>query len=93
MATVNNLKKAVIFGAIYYILQVFLYVFSLALGPEAATRKTLQISLYGLVTVLTFPFVYLLEKLQWSGWGLSAFFLNSLFWSAIFYLILIAVKK
>jgi hypothetical protein len=57
-------------------------------GPDGATREILGISLYGIATVVTFPFVYLAERLGWSGTGMLALPLNSVAWAGCVYVAL-----
>ncbi|MBN2059558.1 MAG: hypothetical protein JW882_03990 [Deltaproteobacteria bacterium] len=86
-------EKAILFGCIHFFLQVSVYISAFALGPAIVTRRVLGISLYDVAVIITFPFVYLFEKLQWSGFGIGVFVLNSVVWAGIFYLALVAMAR
>ncbi len=86
-------KKTIVFGCIHFISQISLYALGFALGPGMTSRTVLGISLYDAAAVITFPFVFLAEKYQWSGLGIGAFFLNSVAWACVFYGILAATRK
>jgi hypothetical protein len=89
----SPLKNAIVFGVVYYFLQITIYVCAFALGPAMVTRKVVGISFYDAAVVITFPFVYLAEHFQWKALGTGAFFLNSLVWSTAVYLILLGKAK
>ncbi len=84
MARLAPTTQAVVFGGLHFALQIVLYALGFAVGPEAATREVLGVSLHGIAVVVTFPFVTLAERLQWSGVGIAAFLLNSVAWGAAF---------
>jgi hypothetical protein len=86
-------KKSILLGGIHFALQIFIYVFSFIIGPERTTSEVLGISFYDAAAVITFPVVYLAEKYQWSGLGINALLLNSIVWTSMFYLILMAKGK
>jgi len=86
-------KKAAVFGAAHFVLQIFVYILGFALGPTLATRKVLWISLYDVATVITFPFVYLSEHFEWKALGMGVFPLNSFVWASAAYVILLAIGK
>lgn len=89
----TKVKTAVLFGVAHYVVQMLLYVIGFALGPGTATRRIFGVSLYDVLSVLTFPVIYLMEKFDWSGLGLAAFVLNSFVWASAFYCILIIVSQ
>ncbi len=64
-----------------------MYAIGFVVGPSGATRECLGISLYGIASVLTFPFVPLASHLGWPL-GILVFPLNSGAWAACFYLLL-----
>lgn len=86
-------KKAMVFGATHFILQISFYVFGFALGPAMTTRKVLGISFYDVAVAITFPFVYLSEHFEWKALGIGAFPLNSFVWASAVYVILLAMGK
>jgi hypothetical protein len=75
-------------AASHFSLQLAIYALGFAVGPEAATREVLGVSLYGIASVLTFPLVRLAERLEWSGIGVLLLPLNSAAWGASVYLAL-----
>jgi hypothetical protein len=75
-------------GGVHLALQIGLYGAAFVVGPAGATRELLGISLYGITSVVTFPFVPLAMRLGWSGVGVLAFALNSAAWAACLYLAL-----
>lgn len=81
----TNSRKTIFFGIGHFSLQILLYALGFAAGSEAPAGGVLGISLYQALAVITFPVVYLLEKLQWSGWGMTAWVLNSAVWASAFY--------
>lgn len=84
----KRLLVAALAGGFHLLLQAGLYALGFALGPEGATREVLGISLYGVTSVVTFPFVPLVERLGWSGLGLLALPANSAAWAGGLYLAL-----
>ncbi len=84
----TRLLAASLAGGLHLALQVGLYVLAFAVGPAGATREILGISLYGITSVVTFPFVPLAERLGWPGVGMLAFPLNSLAWAGGLYVLL-----
>ena len=86
-------KKATVFGAAHFVLQISVYVFGFALGPTITTRKVLGISFYDVAVAITFPFVYLSEHFEWKVLGIGAFPLNSVVWGSAVYVIFLAMGK
>lgn len=86
----RRLRAAVVFGAVHLALQLGVYVLGFAVGPGGATHEVVGISLYGIASVLTFPFVFLAERLGSLGQrlGLLVFPLNSATWAGALYLAL-----
>ena len=70
-----------------------LYALGFALGPQAAERQVLGISLYGVTSAVTFPLVPLAERLGWSGTGMLVLPLNSLVWGAGAYAVAGVVQR
>ena len=64
-------KKAAVFGAAHFVLEILVYIFGFALGPTLTTRKLLWISFYDVAVAITFPFVYLSEHFEWKALGIS----------------------
>jgi hypothetical protein len=81
-------RVAAIVGVAHFFSQIGVYVVAAAVGPEAAVREIAGVSLYRMAEVLTFPTVYLAERLAWSGIGALAFVLNSLVWALAAYAVL-----
>ena len=84
---------AVLFAAAHFVTQVGLYALAFAVGPERATREVLGISIYGVASVVTFPFVYLAERLEWTWLGMPALLLNSATWAGTLYFVLALVER
>ena len=78
---------------IHFGLQIGLYALAFAVGPEGATREVHGVSLYGIATVVTFPFVFLAERMGWPGFGMLALPLNSGAWGGCLYLALCLVAR
>ncbi|MGZ6098796.1 MAG: hypothetical protein ACXWLL_10405 [Myxococcaceae bacterium] len=86
----RHVWAAVVFGAVHLALQLGVYVLAFAVGPGGATHEVLGISLYGIASVLTFPFLSVAERLGSLGQrlGLLVFPLNSATWACGLYLAL-----
>jgi hypothetical protein len=75
-------------AALHLALQVGIYALGFAAGSKADTWRVLGVSLYGIASVLTLPFVPIAERLGWSGIGLLLVPLNSIAWGGSLYLAL-----
>lgn len=85
--TRHRWRRAVLFACFHFVLQIFLYALGFAVGPAAATREVLGMSLYGVAALVTFPIVTLAERLELSGIGVTALLLNSAVWGGAFRLL------
>ena len=89
----TRLLVAALFAAAHLAAQFGLYALAFAVGPESATREILGVSLYGIASVVTFPFVFLAERFGWAWIGLPALLLNSAAWAGALYLVLGLVAR
>jgi len=89
----RRLLAASLAGGIHFALQVGLYGLAFVVGPEGVTREVLGVTLYDVTSVVTFPFVYLSERLGSPGFGMLAFPLNSGAWGGCLYLALTLASR
>jgi hypothetical protein len=83
-----SMKRLLIVGIVggaHLLTQIASYVLALALGPDGGTP------LYGFLQVLTFPMVWLAERLELPRLGSLYFVANSALWAGAVYLVLFAV--
>jgi len=86
--------KAFVFAIIHFILQIVLYIISFGVGEalfgmqKSVIQKTLLSVQYAIISVITFPVIFLAIKYQISGFGFSYFVLNSIVWAVGFYYLL-----
>jgi hypothetical protein len=81
LAASRRTRLAAVVGIAHFIAQVAIYALAMVVGPGAVEREIAGVSLYRIAEILTFPTIYLAERLAWSGIGALAFVLNSLVWA------------
>jgi hypothetical protein len=90
----TNRYKASIFAIIHCIMQIVLFIIGFGIGEAlfgtqiSTLQKTMLSILYAIISVITFPVLYLAIKYQISGLGFSYFILNSIIWAVGFYYLL-----
>ncbi len=93
---ISRLAKAAIFGLCYYlILNVYLY-YALAfkdVHTGILANKIISTLVYGFGFIITLPFVYLSWKYEITRLGNISLILNAVFWSIVFYCILLLMAR
>jgi hypothetical protein len=71
----TNRYKTSVFAIIHCIMQIVLYIISFGIGEalfgtqKSTLQKTMLSILYAIISVITFPVLYLAIKIKFQDWG------------------------